>query len=139
MATPVGITDGQAADAYQASVINRFVLSDGTKTEIKMWHARVRYNGSALVVEAAIDSAGITTGGLAFDAGNTEVDITLSGFTNPPVAVLTPYLIAAYYPKILVTTNVLLTVAFVNISTGVKIATGVLDANMDFNVILIGE
>lgn len=139
MATPKGVTDGSAASAYEESVINRFLLSDGAAIQVKVWHARIRYNGSAQVVEPAYDSAGFTTGALAFDAGNTEFDITLSGFTNPPIAILTPVGGATvYYPKVIATTNVLLSVAFFDVDTGAKIGTGSLDSDMDFNCILIG-
>ena len=138
MATPIVIVDGSTT--VSAATANLFLLADGTTLNVKSWWGRVRYNGSALVVESTVSSAAdLTTGGLAFDAGNTEVDITLSGFNNPPSVQLTAQGITAYEPVILALTNVLLTVGFRDTDTGAKIVTGVLDTDMDFHVHLIGD
>ena len=137
MATPVTTVDGTTV--YNAANMNKYLTSDGTKTTVKVWHARVRYNGVSLVVESTVDSAGITSGALAFNAGTTAIEITLSGFTNPPVAVLTPTTATAYTVKPTGMSNVLATIQFFDIDTGAQIVTGALDTDMDFQIMIIGE
>lgn len=138
MATPIVIVD--STTEVNAAAANLFMLADGTTLNVKQWWGRVRYNGSALVVEPTISHASdLDTGSLSFDSGNTEVDITLSGFTNPPSIQLTAHGATAYYPKVLALTNVLLTVGFFDIDTGAKIATGSLDTDMDFHVQMTGD
>ena len=137
MATPAYTINGTSD--VSAATLNRAVISDGTKTDVKSWHARIRYNGSSNVVESSIDSAGFTTGAVAFDATDTEFDITLSGFTNPPVILLTSFGATAYEVKVIGVTNVLANIGFFDIDTGAKIATGTEDTDMDLMIWAIGE
>lgn len=134
MATPVIVTDGDTV--FNAANMNKFLSSDGTATSVKLWHARARYNGSSTVIESSVDSAGFS--GIAFNSGDTTFDLTLSGFTNPPVAVMTAQGSTSYYPKVESVTNTLLKVSFHNISTGAKIVTGVADTDMDFHIMAVG-
>ena len=136
MATPATIVDGTTV--FNAANANKFISSDGTAIQVKMWHARIRFDGVNTVVEPTFDSAGFTTAGLTFQSGPTEVDATLSGFTNPPIITVTPQGSTAYTVKLIAVTNVLATFGFFDINTGAKIATGTEDSNMDFHVQAIG-
>lgn len=137
MATPAFVTDGSTE--FNGANMNKAIISDGTKTQVKMWHARVRYNGAQLVVESSVDSGGLVTADLTFNGGNTQVEMTLAGWTNPPVVVVTPFGDTAYTTKITSISNVQAIARFYDIDTGAQIVTGVLDSNMDFNVIIMGE
>lgn len=136
MASPKLITD--ASSAFEESVVNRALMSDGTKVEVKVWHARIRYNGSDTVVESSVDSAGFTSAAVVFNSGDTTFDITISGFTNIPVASLTRVGISSYEPVLTSATNVLLKAAFTDTSDGSQIVTGTEDTDMHFDIILIG-
>lgn len=136
MATPALVTDG--SDIFQASVMNRAINGDGTVTGIKCWHGRVLFDGANSVVEPTFSSAGLATPGVAFVSGSTEWQFTLSGFTLPPVIIMTPFGDTAYYAKVLTTSNVLATIAFYDVDTGAKIITMAEDTDMDQNVIIMG-
>lgn len=137
MATPVTTVDGTTV--FNAANMNKYLTSDGTKTTIKVWHGRIRYNGASLVVESTVDFAGVTSGALAFNGGSTSIDITLSGFTNPPVVQCTPTNLTSYPTRPTTVTNVLCTLQFLDVGTGAQIVTGVLDTDMDFQITIIGE
>lgn len=136
MATPVMVTDG--VDDFEAAVANKAIQSDGTKTTVKMYHARINWDGANPQVVGAVDSSGVVTGDLTFDGGPTEFTITIAGFTNPPVVTMSPSTTGAYNVKLSLQSNVLLRVAFFD-AAGAQIATGVGDNNMDFNIMIIGE
>lgn len=133
MATPEFVTDG--VTEFEAAAMNRAVMSDGTKTAVKSWHGSV----ASGVFNGGVDFSGITGGAVVFNAGTTETDITISGFTNPPVVVATPIGSTAYYVKVMVTTNVLISIGYFDIDTGAKITTGVADGDMAFNIWIVGE
>ena len=137
MATPLLVVDG--VDEFEAVVSNKALSSDGVKLGVKTWHARIRFDGVSFVVEGTTDSAGITGGGISFNGGTTQLEITLSGFTNAPVVMLTSVGTPAYNVKVVTTTNVLTAIRFYDIASGAEIVTGVGDINMDFNVYIIGE
>jgi len=136
MATPITTVNGTTP--FRAEDMNKYMTADGTKLESKMWWARVFYNGASTVVDGGTDSSGITA--VAFQAGPTEIDVTLAGFVNVPVVLLQPTIVSsAYYVKPVVVSNVLVSVAFYDISTGAKIVTGTEDTDMSFNICVIGE
>jgi len=137
MATPKIVTDG--VDEFEEAVVNKYVSSDGTALQVKIWHGNIHYTGSATQLKTGVSAAGLTNGGIAFDGGDTAVDITLSGFTNPPVVVANAFGATSYYPKAIVVTNVLATIAFYDIDTGAAIVTGIEDTDMDFNIMIIGD
>lgn len=137
MATPVTTVDGTTV--FSAANMNKYITADGTKTTIKVWHGRVRYNGVSLVVESTVDFGGLTSGALAFNGGSTQVEATLAGFTNPPVVLLTPTNATSYTVKPTTVSNVLAAIQFFDIDTGAQIVTGVLDTDMDFQILIIGE
>ena len=136
MSTPITIIDGTTP--FDAASVNKFISSDGLAVSVKMFHARIFFDAVNLVVSSAIDSAGILTADTAFVGGTTTVNITLAGYTNPPVVLCTPFGDASYTTKPTAVTNVLASINFFNIDTGAKIVTGVLDVNMDFMVTTIG-
>ena len=136
MATPLLVTDGTTE--FNQAQLNRALMSDGTALSVKTHHARVRHTGAVTEVVSSTDSAGLVTANIVFDAGDTEFDITISGFTNPPSVQLTPHGTSAYTVKMVANSNVLINVGFYNIDTGVKIATGVGDTDMDFHIFIIG-
>lgn len=138
MASPKLVTDG--VSEWEEAVANRALMSDGTKIEVKVWHGRLYYSGADTIVHASVDFAGVTSAAVVFNAGDTTFDITLSGFTNPPAIILTKSTPSAYEPHLFTTpTNVLARVGFSNIDTGAAIATGTEDADMDFNILIIGN
>lgn len=136
MATPKLVTDGSTE--FEEAEMNRALMSDGTKIQVKTWHGRLHYDGADVVVDSGVDSAGVTSGAVVFNGANTAFDITLSGFTNPPVCVFGKGSASAYEPFIISRTNVLLRIGFANIDTGAQIVTGTEDTDMDFDIIIIG-
>ena len=137
MATPATMVDGTTP--LNAANLNKYLASDGTKIQVKVYHARIRYNGSSFVVESANDSAGIVTANLTFVGGSTTLEIAISGFTNPPSVQVTPNLInTAYNVKAKGTSNVKVEVGFYAIANGARITTGTGDTNMDFHILIIG-
>jgi hypothetical protein len=135
MATPKIVVDGSSA--WEEAVANKFIASGGGKLQVKALHARVQYSGSAWQVVSSTDSAEIASGDLAWNGTNKELEITLSGYDNPPVVLATPAAIdAAYTVKAHASSATKAVVRFYNIDTGAKIATE--DANMDCNVLVIG-
>lgn len=140
MATPSVTVDGTTP--FNAANMNKYINAGAVKTNVALRYARIRWNGAALEVSTNADSAVIISGDLTFNAGNTSVDITLAGLTNPPLIVVSPAINTAYYPQLDSTslTNVLAQIEFydrTNLST--KIVTGTADTNMDLNLWLIGE
>jgi len=136
MASPITTVDGTTF--FRAADMNKYLTADGTKLESKTWWARIFYNGVLTGVDGTTDSSGITA--VAFNGGNTEVDVTLSGFTNTPVVLVNPTNVdTAYVVKPKTITNVLASIAFYDIATGAKIVTGVEDTDMSFNICVIGE
>jgi hypothetical protein len=138
MATPKFVVAGTTA--FKEVNMNRALISDGTKVQVKVYHAHIRYNGASWEVVAATtdDNAGIVTGDLAFDDASDTLRITLSGFVNPPIGVGTPHNVdAAYNIKMGANSNVRMDVKFYAISGGALITTNS-DTNMDFNIIIIG-
>lgn len=134
MATPKFVTD--ASTAYTEANMNRGLMSDGTKIQVKVYHAHILYNGASWEVVAADDSSGIVTGDLAWSTDH--LVITVSGFTNPPIPVVsgvstttTP----AEMPQADIASNTAIHVFFfddahANVSTE--------GTTMDFTIILIG-
>lgn len=85
MATPQVIQDG--VTPLDHSNLGKFINAEG-KLDLKMWYARIRFNGASWEVVAAQDSAGITTLGLNWDTDH--VEITLTGYTTLPLPVPAP-------------------------------------------------
>ena len=84
-----------------------------------------------------VGRAEIASGDLAWDGTNKELEITLSGYDNPPVVLATPVAVdSAYAVKAHASSATKAVVRFYNIDTGAKITTE--DANMDCNVLVIG-
>ena len=87
-ATPKTITDG-SSDLDEAN-LNLFVR--GGKLQVKFNYLVVFFEaaGNAVIVYASRDSDGeIVDGDLSWNAGSTLIDITLSGFSAPPVGIAT--------------------------------------------------
>ena len=87
MATPVIGADGNALNA--AMITKAIQAGDGT-LNTKMWGGRIRYTGTVWEVHATTFSAGITSGGGAFSVDH--INVTVSGFTQMPVIVVSPSL-----------------------------------------------
>ncbi len=134
MATPKIITDGTTE--LKEAELNKFVAADDAKVQCKMNWAHVRYNGTAWEVVSGEDKAGIASLDLSWDGVGTALDITLSGFSNPPIAVVCPASASAVIPKVKAVLANKLTVEFYDF-TGAEVTTE--GTTMDFNVILIGE
>lgn len=136
MATPKYVTAG--VSAWSEAVANRALMSDGAKVQVKVYHAHIRYNGADFIVDSTDDSAGIVTGDLTFDITADELRITLAGFTNLPIAMVSPHNVnTAYEVKAGANSATRMDVRFYNIDTGAHILTNE-DTNMDFNIIIIG-
>jgi hypothetical protein len=87
MATPKVVTD--ATSAFEEAVLNKFIAAgEANKVQVKIWYARVRYTGSAWEVVSTTDSAGLTTGALAWSTN--QLQLTLANWSNPPVILVTP-------------------------------------------------
>jgi hypothetical protein len=135
MATPETTVDGTTV--FRAADMNKYLTADGSKLAAKMWWARIFYNGVSTVIDGTMDTSGIVTA--VFNGGNTEVDVTLAGFTNTPQVIVVPTLVSsAYYVKPVTITNVLASIAFYDIDTGAKIVTGVEDTDMSFTIQVMG-
>ena len=134
MATPKVMTDGSTA--LTEANLNLYARS---KLQVKIYHVVVKYSGGNLVVDSDFDSYGPVTGDLTYDGTNKVLNITLAGFTNPPVAVATPkYANANYNIKAHATSNTNVRVAFYAISNGANVDAASPDANMNFNLLIIG-
>lgn len=90
MATDVGLTDGQAANA---AILNRVMFAGAGKLQCKELWARVRYTGSAWEVSSTIDSAQLVSANVTFSTDH--INIALSGFTAAPEVQLTGVYVAA--------------------------------------------
>jgi hypothetical protein len=135
MSTPKVITDGTTE--LNEAALNKFICAgEANKSQVKCWYGRVRFTGSTWEVVSTSDSAGLTTGALAW--ASSQLQITLSGWTNPPLIVATPVADddANYTVKAYASSNVLAVVRFYNIDTGALITTQA--ATMDFNVLILG-
>lgn len=140
MATPNVTIDGTTQ--FRASEMNKYTSAGGVKLNVAQKFARVRSNGATLEVSGNTDSAVIVTGDLAFNAGNDSVDITLAGYTNPPLILVVPAITTAYFPQLDSTTltNVLAQILFFDrndLSSQTSVTVG--DTNIDFNIYIIGE
>ena len=138
MATPKFVEAGTTA--YKEANMNRALMSDGSKIQVKVYHAHIRYTGAVWEVVTATtdDNAGIVSGDLVFDDASDTLRITLAGFTNPPICIPSAHNIdTAYNPKAGANSNVRMDVKFYAISGGALITTNS-DTNMDFNLIIIG-
>ena len=88
MATPKVSTD-DSTDLDEA-VLNLYVTA--VKLQVKLNYCTILFTASTNTptVVAGVDSDGeIVTGDLSWDAGDEEIDITISGFTAIPVGVTT--------------------------------------------------
>lgn len=86
-ATPKVVTDG-SSDLDEA-VLNLFV--NGIKAQVKVNFFAIQFVASTNTpsVLPGIDSDGeVVTGDLSWNAGTTQIDITLSGFSAAPVAIV---------------------------------------------------
>jgi hypothetical protein len=79
--------DGAAANA---ALFNQTLAVGAGAVGVFMWFGRVKYNGSTWEVDAAHSSAGLTTGALAWDGTDDELEITLTDFVSYPVVTATP-------------------------------------------------
>lgn len=135
MATPKVVTDGTTV--WEEAELNKFLSSDGTKIQVKTYHGRIRYNGASLEISGSIDSAGMVSANLAFNAGATAIELTIAGFTNAPAIQTTKSLLTSYETVPSTVTNTLITFQFLD-NAGAQIVTGAEDTNMDFHVFIIG-
>lgn len=133
MATPAVVQDGLTD--FEAAVLNKFLSS---KLQTKCYHGRILYNGTDFEVSTLADSHGVVDGDLSYNVGTDSVEITLAGFTNPPVIIpvktlgATRYNVAGH-----AVSNTLAIVEFYAPIDGTKI-TGGADTNMDFQFFLLG-
>jgi len=137
MATPAIVTDG--VTPFDAASMNKFVSGDGTKVQIKVAYATIKYSAGNLVVDSDYDSCGIVTGDLSYNAGTDLLEITLGGFVNSPQIQVTKTVgDTNYFVASDCGSNILAHVEFLDVDTGDKIVGGSPDANMNFNVFIIG-
>lgn len=134
MGSPL-FTDGDEANAAR---FNRTVAVAASVTGIFVWFARVKWNGSAFVVDSNHSSAGITTGSLAWDGAADELEITLTDFSSRPVVVATPVAantnlnVKAYAES---TTKAI--VRFYAVADGSHVTTEA--TTMDVNIMIMGK
>lgn len=76
------VTDG--TQDVDAAVVNLFTNAGGTKTNVSILFAHIRYTGAAWEVVSTTDSAILESGDLAWDTDHLE--ITLDTYTNTPAA-----------------------------------------------------
>jgi len=136
MATPKYVTAG--VSGWAEAIANRAIMSDGTKIQVKAYHAHIRFDGADFIVDSVDDSAGIVTGDLTFDDATDTLRITLAGFTNLPIGMVSAHNVdVAYSPKAGANSATRMDVKFYDIDTGALILTNS-DTSMDFNIIIIG-
>jgi len=138
MATPKGIVAGSSA--FSEAVMNRFILGDGTKIQIKIWYATVVYSGGTLILQAGADVCGFVAGDFSYNAGTDILEVTLSGFTNIPfVGVERLSAGTNYIPQYKVFTNTQAQIEFYDpADLTTKVTPGAPDANMNFTIFVIG-
>jgi hypothetical protein len=134
MSTPKICTDGTSA--FEEAVMNKYIgAGDANKVQVKVWYGRVRYTGSAWEVSSSYDSAGLTTGALAWSTN--QLQMTLSGFSNVPIIVATPEAADTNLNvKAHGSSSTLAILRFYNIDTGALVSTEA--TTMEANVIIIG-
>lgn len=138
MATPATMTAG--VTQLSAANLNKYISGDGTKTQIKMWYATVIFNAT-LQVDSTQASSGLTTGALSYNGGTNKLEITLSGFTNPPVVIVNRLSLGSnYIPAALPVSNTRVDIEFYTVANlATKATPGAADTNMDFSIIIIGD
>lgn len=121
-----------------AAALNQLAAVGGGKLGVHIWYGRLTYNGASWEVVSTTDSAKITTGALAWDGTDDQLEITLTDFSTAPVVLATPAADADtnYTVKAHATSSTEAVVRFYNIDTGAKITTEATD--MDVNVLIIG-
>ena len=134
MATPKVTTDGTTE--FEEAAMNKYICAgEANKVQVKMWWGRVRYTGAAWEVSSSYDSAGLTSGALAWSTN--QLQMTLSGFSNIPIIVATPEAVDTNLNvKAHCASTTQAVVRFYNIDTGALISTEA--TTMEFNVIIIG-
>ena len=131
MATPIVAV---YAAAVNAATVNKYVSAGGDKINAKLNYARIRYNGASWEVHATTDSSEIVSGDVAWSTN--LINITLTGYTVIPVAVVAPMLAdATILPKVLGNTITQIQVAFYDFA-GVRVT--VQATSMDFYIIVLG-
>lgn len=125
-------------DEANAAKFNRTLAVAASVTGIFVWFARIKYNGSSWEVDSNHSSAGITTGALAWDGTDDELEITLTDFSSRPVVIATPVTantnlnVKAYAES---TTKA--TIRFYAVADGSHVTTEA--TTMDVNVMIIGK
>jgi hypothetical protein len=134
MATPAVVTDGSTA--FEAAAMNKFIAAgNADKIQVKLWYGRVRYTGSAWEVSSSYDSAGLTTGALAWSTN--QLQITLANFTNVPCILATPEAVDSNLNvKAHCSSNTLAVVRFYAVADGALVSTQA--TTMEVNVLIIG-
>jgi hypothetical protein len=96
---------------------------------------RVQYNGSSWEVIFGTDSAGLTTGALAWSTN--QLQITLSNFTNVPVVLATPSADnnSNLNVKAYASSNTLVVVRFYAVADGAHVTAKA--TTMDFNLLIL--
>lgn len=136
MATPKTITDGTTP--FDEANLNKFLSSDGSKVQVKVYHAHIRYNGASWIVDSAEDAAGLVSGDLAWSTDH--LVITLSGFTNVPIAMVCAVSTATTPPNtpmVDAISNTQINVYFFD-GQNPPVADTTQGTDMDFNIIIIG-
>jgi hypothetical protein len=134
VATPKVVTDGTTE--FEEAAINKFIAAgEANKVQVKVWYGRVRYTGSAWEVSSSFDSAGLTTGALAWSTN--QLQMTLSGFSNVPIILATPEAVDTNLNvKAHCSSSTLAVVRFYAVADGALVSTQA--TTMEFNVLLIG-
>ena len=128
-------TDGDSANAAK---FNQVLAVGAGTTAMFIWCARIKYNGSSWEVDANHSSAGLTTGALAWDGGDDELEITLTEYASRPVVVATPVTADSNLEcKAYAESSTKITVRFYNIDDGTLITTEA--TTMDINLIIVGN
>ena len=125
-------------DEANAAKFNQVLAVGAAVTGMYIWCGRVKYNGSSWEVDSNHSSAGLTTGALAWDGGDTELEITLTNFASRPVVVATPVTADANYNvKAYAESTTKATLRFYAVADGALITTEA--TTMDVNVVIIGN
>ncbi len=137
MSTPKIVEDGTTA--FEEASMNKFIAGDGIKVQIKVNYATVVEATGTLIVSPDYDSCEMVTGDFFYNTGSDTLEVTISGFVNPPHIQVSRVLGASNYDVAgSAIDNETLNIEFYDTTTGLKAEPGAINSNMNFHIFLIG-
>lgn len=121
--------------ALAASVLNRMPYMAASKVGVKIQYGRIRYTGTAWVVESSVDSCGLTSGGLNFASGVLRVTLE-SSYNLHTVAIASSAGSVTYIANAELTESTNAVNVYFRDYAGTQIGTP--DTNMNFNLLVFG-